>query len=74
MARKEDLVKLLIQARAFDNETVRDSGQMAAWRRKVDNALVGESGDDPEARYDAPARKSHRVFVHDIFHGPGSRL
>jgi hypothetical protein len=74
MAKKEELLKLLIQARDFDNETVRNSGAMAVWRRKLDKALEGEPGDDPAARYDAPSRRDHRQFVQNVFHGPGSRL
>jgi hypothetical protein len=67
IAKRSDLVKLLIAARDFDNQTCRDSGAMAAWRRKVDAAMAGEPGDDPAARWNAPARIEQRQRVESLF-------
>jgi hypothetical protein len=64
---KADLIALLIEARRLDNLIVKNSREVAAWRRKVDLAVEGALGDDPEARYDAPARQEHREFVDRLF-------
>jgi hypothetical protein len=67
LAKRSDLVKLLIAARDFDNQTCRDSGAMDAWRREVDAALEGEPGDDLCARFDTPDRVEHRQCVERMF-------
>lgn len=68
MVKKSELVTLLIEARKFDNETVRDAGAMALWRLKVDRALKGCDGDRAEDRYDYPPRREHRQFVQRVLH------
>ena len=73
MTTKVELIKLLIQAREFDNQTCRDDAQMAVWRRKVDKALADQPGDDPEQRYDSPAHIKHREFVQQVFSDRGRR-
>jgi hypothetical protein len=57
------LLRLLQEARAFENETCRDARDMARWHREVDKVLVGTVGDDPRERYDDPRRVEHRKFV-----------
>jgi len=70
-ARKEALIGLLLEARRFDNETVRSADAVAAWRRRMDEALDGAEGDRPEDRYDTPARREHRAFVRGMFRRVG---
>ena len=67
MAKKSELVLLLLMARYFDNQTCCDSGAVATWRRKVDAALEGTPGDDPCARFDTPDRVEHRQRIERMF-------
>lgn len=60
-------IELLRQARKFDNQTVRDSREIAIWRRKIDDMLARYPGDDPSERYDTPERVEHRKFVNRLF-------
>jgi hypothetical protein len=64
---KAELVVLLMEARRLANQTVKSSSECAAWHRKTDRALQGEPGDDPEERYDLPARLEHQEFVDRLF-------
>jgi len=61
--RERQLTQLLLDARKFHNQVVRDSGDLAAWHVAVDRALTEVPGDDPRERYDDPARAEHREFV-----------
>lgn len=54
---------LLIKARKFENETVRNYDEMAAWRRELDAFLADRPGDNPDERYDTPERVEHRAFI-----------
>jgi hypothetical protein len=69
MTTKAQLVKLLIQARRFNNQVVRDSRHMDAWELAVDRALEGEPGDDPTERRSTPERVAHRKLVDSLFTG-----
>lgn len=56
-------VVLLVKARKFDNETVRDYNEMSLWRREMDAFLSGRPGDNPADGYDTPERVEHRRFI-----------
>lgn len=60
-------VKLLIKARRFENESVRDYGEMAGWRRELDAFLAERPGDNPDDRFDTPERIEHREFINRLF-------
>lgn len=56
-------VALLIKARKFENETVRDVNEITEWRRGMDVFLADRPGDNPDERYDTPERVEHRAFI-----------
>lgn len=60
--RVTELERLLIEARKFENQTVRDAGAQAKWHRAVDQLLP-----DPEESYDHPKRIAHRRMVSRIY-------
>jgi hypothetical protein len=64
---REELIRLLLEARKLANQTVKDSNVVTSWHRRTDKALTGCSGDDPAERYDAPARIKHRILVDSLF-------
>ena len=66
-ARERTLVQLLLQARKFNNQVVRDATDLAAWHVAVDRALDGVPGDDPKERYDDPDRVEHRQYIERWF-------
>jgi hypothetical protein len=68
-ATKAILVKLLIEARKLDNETVVNDERRALWRLAMDCALEGEAGDSPEDLYITEGRTRHRRLVKSLF-GP----
>lgn len=68
--RDEQAVRLLLEARRFENHTVVESSEMAAWRREVDIFVKGYFGDNWKDRYDTPDRVAARKFVDSLFsHG-----
>jgi hypothetical protein len=67
MASRDELIRLLILARKFNNQTVNDANLIDQWHKEVDAALLGEVDDLSVDRYDDPARKEHREFVNSVF-------
>lgn len=57
----------LAEARRLGNQTVRDSREVVASHKAMDDLLAGCEHDDPKERYDDPERVANRKWMREMF-------